>query len=291
MTFFARLVREPLVHFIAIGAAVFALYALAGGGEATRDRIVVSEGRVQQLAQIFAKTWQRPPTQRELRGLIDAYVKEEVYYREAVKLGLDRDDTLIRRRMQQKMEFLTEPGDELLKADDAELKAFLEANREDFRIEPRIAFEQVFINAAKKEDNEPALARARKVLEALRSGSGDASSELGDRTLLPAELPLSSLSDIGRDFGDAFAKALTPLPEDEWAGPVSSPFGLHLVRVTGRLDGSDPPLEEIRDAVEQKWRTLKREEFQDGAYEGLRAKYDVVLPTFEAAPQKTGSAP
>ena len=270
---------------------MFALYALVGGGEEERGRIVVTEGRVGQLAQIFAKTWQRPPTQKELRGLIDAYVKEEIYYREAVKLGLDRDDTLIRWRMQQKMEFLTEPGDDLLKADDAGLEAFLEANREEFRIEPRIAFTQAFINPEKKNEDEPAASRAAKILEALRSGSDDASSELGDPTLLPATVPLSSLKTIASDFGDAFADALASLPEDEWSGPVPSPYGLHLVRVTGRLDGRDPPLEEIRDAVEQKWRTLKREEFQDAAYESLRAKYDVVLPASDAAPQETGSVP
>jgi hypothetical protein len=291
MSFLARLVREPLVHFLAIGAAVFAVYALVRGGEEERDRIVVSEGRVAQLAQIFTKTWQRPPTQKELRGLIDTYVKEEIYYREAVKLGLDRDDTLIRRRMQQKMEFLTEPADNLLKADDAELEAFLEANREEFHVAPRIAFTQVFINPAKKNEDEPAESRAEKFLAALRSGSDQVSSELGDPTLLPATMPLSSLKTIGRDFGDDFAKALTSLPRGEWAGPVPSPFGLHLVRVTERVDGSDPPLADIRDAVEQKWRTWKREQFQDEVFKSLRAKYDVVLPTFDGATKQTGSVP
>ena len=126
MSVLGRLIREPLVHFVLVGAAVFAAYALfADGDEAeTRDRIVVTEGRVLQLAQVFAMTWQRPPTPQELRGLLDAYIKEEVYYREAVKRGLDRDDTLIRRRMQQKMEFLSEPDEEALTADDVALQAY-----------------------------------------------------------------------------------------------------------------------------------------------------------------------
>ena len=150
MAFFSRIVREPLVHFILIGVVVFGVYALVGNGaDEPRDRIVVTEGRVQQLAQVFAKTWQRPPTPEELRGLIDAYIKEEVYYREALKLGLDRDDTLIRRRMQQKMEFVTEPSDQLLVADDVELQAFLDAHKSEFRIEPRVAFQQVFLNPKK----------------------------------------------------------------------------------------------------------------------------------------------
>jgi len=291
MSFLSRLLREPLVHFILIGAAVFAVYALVRGGEEARDRIVVTEGRVAQLAQIFTKTWQQPPTKKELRGLIDAYVKEEIYYREAVALGLDRDDTLIRRRMQQKMEFLTEPADDLLKAGDAELEAFLEANREDFRAEPRLAFTQVFVSPENKNEDEPAESRAAKFLAALRSGPGMVSSDLGDPTLLPATVPLSSTKMIARDFGDAFAEALLSLPKDEWSGPVPSPFGLHLVRVTERFDGRDPPLADIRDAVEQKWRTWKREQFQDEVFNSLRAKYDVVLPTLDGDAKQTGSVP
>ena len=289
MTFLSRLVREPLVHFVLIGAAVFALYALTREAEdEPRDQIVVTEGRVQQLAQVFAKTWQRPPTSEELRGLIDAYIEEEVYYREALKLGLDRDDTLIRRRMQQKMEFLIEPGEDLLAADDSELKAFLDTHKAEFRVEPRIAFEQVFINPERGDT--PAAARASAALGELRAG--EPSSNLGDPTLLPATNALKSLSGIARDFGEAFAHALTDLPKDQWTGPVDSAFGLHLVRVTERVDGYDPKLDEVRKAVEQKWRTQKRDEFQEAEFKRLRAKYDVVLPSLEpGSPQKSGSGP
>ena len=289
MTFLARLSREPLVHFLLIGAAVFALYALVSGGdqEKPRDRIVVTEGRVQQLARVFAKTWQRPPTQRELRGLIDAYIKEEVYYREAVKLGLDRDDTLIRRRMQQKMEFLSEPGEDVLAADDAALQAFLDDNKSSFRAEPKVAFEQVFIN--RKSGEGTAKRRAGEALEALKSG--EAGEDLGDPTLLPAHTPLSSLRGIERDFGDAFAKGLTSLPLNAWAGPIDSPFGLHLVRVSERIDGYDPALSEVRDEVLRSWRTLQREEHQKQAYGKLLAKYEILLPELEEKPAQAGPAP
>ena len=227
MAFFSRLVREPLVHFVLIGAAVFGLYALMTGDDQDepRNKIVVTEGRVQQLAQVFARTWQRPPTREELRGLIDAYIKEEVYYREALKLGLDRDDTLIRRRMQQKMEFVTEPGDELLAADDKELLAFLDSHKSEFRVEPRIAFQQVFFNPEKA--GEAVLVRVKKTLEALKASEpSDVPSSLGDATLLPASTPLSPLSNVSRNFGEDFARALTDLPENDWAGPVEIPVWL-----------------------------------------------------------------
>ena len=283
-----KLLHEPLVHFVLIGAAVFALYALVsdGGGEkGVNNQIVVTEGRVSQLAEVFAKTWQRPPTPQELRGLIDAFVKEEIYYREAVKLGLDRDDTLIRRRMQQKMEFLTEPDETALTADDAELQAYLDANKAAFRVGPRIAFDQVFINP--KGGDEPADARAKEMLEALKSGTSPA--ELGDPTLLPAAMNLSSLSTVARDFGDAFAQHLTTLPLNAWTGPVDSPFGLHLVRVTKRVDGYDPALADIRDAVARTWRTDNREKLQREAYEKLRSQYEVVLPPAKETPTQEES--
>ena len=279
MSFVSKIIREPLVHFVLIGAAVFGFYALLSSDdrEEARDKIVVTEGRVRQLAQVFAKTWQRPPTPEELRGLIDGFIKE------AIKLGLDRDDTLIRRRMQQKMEFLTEPADELLGADDVTLQALLDANKAEFRIEPRIAFRQVFLNPDKA--GEPAVIRAKQTLDVLKASEvRDGAPDAGDPTLLPASTPLSPLSDIARNFGETFAANLTDLPEDEWTGPIDSPYGLHLVRVIERFDGYDPELAEVRDAVEQKWRTQKRHEFQGQAYDQLLAKYEIVLPSGTVEP-------
>ena len=292
MTFLSKVIREPLFHFVLIGAAVFGLHALIAGddGEDARDRIVVTEGRVQQLAQVFTKTWQRPPTPEELRGLIDSYINEEVYYREALKLGLDRDDTLIRRRMQQKMEFVTEPSDELLRADDSDLQAFLDANKAAFRVEPRFAFDQVFLNP--KKPGAPALGRAKQMLEALKATEDQAVlTRLGDATLLPVSMPLSPFSVIVSNFGKAFAANLTDLSENKWAGPIESPYGLHLVRVTARVDGYDPELAQIRDGVAEKWRAQKRDAFQAQVYDQLRAKYEVVLPPAAEAPSGQASVP
>jgi hypothetical protein len=276
----ARILREPLLHFLVLGGTVFALYAYRTGGEqvaSPRDRIVVSEGRIQQMAEIFNRTWQRPPAPQELRGLIEAYVKEEIYYREALKLGLDRDDTLIRRRMQQKMEFLTEPADDALKATDADLQAFLDTNRTEFKVEPRLAFQQIFIKPNGAE--EPTDARIEKVLGEARGAALDADvSGLGDAILLPHAMRLAAASVIDRDFGEGFSERLALLPRNAWSGPVKSPFGLHLVRITEFRDGYDPPLEAVRQTVEIKWRTAKRTTFRQMEYQRLSDKYEIVLP-------------
>jgi len=288
MSFIARIIREPMVHFLVIGVAIFAFSARYGGEQQTapRDRIVVTEGRIQQLAQIFTKTWQRPPTAQELRGLVESHIKEEVYYREALKLGIDRNDTVIRRRMQQKMEFLTEPSEDALAATDAELEAYLTANHATYRAEPKLGFEQIFINPEGSE--EPVVARTGKLLKEANNAGGEVDLlSLGDPTLLPRDMPLASISVIDRNFGRGFGERLAQLPLNVWSGPVKSAYGLHLVRVTERREGYDRPLADDRAAVERDWRTAKRDAFRKAEYERLRDKYEIVLPDGSGENQKT----
>lgn len=270
-----HVLREPVMHFMAIGLVIFTLNALGTSGPTTgaddTRRIVVTEGRVRQLVNVFAMTWKRPPTEEELRGLIDAFVKEEVYYREARRLGLDRDDTLVRRRMQQKMEFLVEPDSNVLKADEEILQAWLAANRERFRVPPKAAFAQILIRDG--EEAAPILERLRK------NAAGAEFAELGVRTVLPREMPLTPVETIARIFGTEFAGVLPALPRNEWSGPVPSAYGLHLVRITAWAEAVDPPLDEIRPEVERHWRQARRSTHLKSEYKKLRAKYEVVLPS------------
>ncbi len=273
------LIREPLFHFFVLGALIFAAYGWfapqTAQVAAERDQIVVTPGRVQQLVHVFQRTWKRRPNADEFSRLIESYVQEEIYYREAVKRGLDKDDTLVRRRMQQKMRFLSEPSEEELQPSEAELQSYLEANRAAFRSEPEIAFAQVFVRSNAVDASE----RAQSLLARLHAGPSDLDpASLGDQTLLDHRYPLTQLSGIARNFGPDFADALSALPRKEWTGPVRSPFGLHLVRITAYQPGRDPPLSEIRDQVLKKWRAKKREDFIAAEYEQMRARYDVVLP-------------
>ncbi len=287
MSVVAKLVREPLTHFLLIGTLVFIAYAMMGGSQPDApERIVVTDGRVQQLVQVFAKTRRRPPTLVELQGLINAYVKEEVYYREALKLGLDRNDTLIRRRLQQKMEFLTEPNEPDLQASDDDLQKFLAAHRSEFRVAPKVAFRQIFLKQGNGKRGSSQ--RAEQVLKALRSDANP--DELGDNTLLPSQMPLTSLDLVARNFGYDFAEALLALPQAQWTGPVQSAYGLHVVRVTARKEGYDPPLKEIRRAVQLKWRFQRRKAWLTSEYERLRSKYEVVLPSVEPTASAARSA-
>ena len=139
-----RLLKEPLLHFILLGTAIFVLYQFAGDRTEPHDnKIVVTPGKTEQLINGFSRTWQRAPSSAELRDLIEDYVKEEVFYREALAMGLDKDDTIVRRRMRQKFEFLNADTTALTPPRDSDLQAWLEKNPDKFRIEPKVALRQI----------------------------------------------------------------------------------------------------------------------------------------------------
>jgi hypothetical protein len=194
--------REPLLHFLVIGTGIFLLYSLVRGSNETAPReIVISESRIEALAENFGRTWTRPPTPQELRGLVDDYVKEEVFYREAIAMGLDRDDTVIRRRLRQKMEFVSEDAAASAQPTEAQLQQFLAAHPEKFVEPSRVTFEQVFVNAEKRGDD--ARRHAERILAELQAGRGPANpSEAGDPTLLPAGSRMHRQK--FRSFGDEF---------------------------------------------------------------------------------------
>lgn len=279
MSALRRLLREPLLHFLVLALAIFAIYGLIGRWRAEEtDRIEVTPARIEQLATLFAATWQRPPAAEELKGLIDDYVKEEIYYREAKKLGLDVEDTVVRRRLRLKMEFLNDAGVDSLVPSDADLQAYLRRNPAKFETGPETAFEQVFLNPQKRSDRIDQDAGA--ILASLNSASHADFMSLGDATLLPAELPLSSGAAIGQTFGMEFAEAMNGLPVGVWAGPVASSFGFHIVRVAERKPGRVPLLAEVRDAVAREWANDKRKELEERSFNELLKRYSVVIEKF-----------
>jgi len=280
-----RLVREPLVHFLVLAALVFAVYALLNRGAEPEQpqRIIVTPAKIEQLSGLFAKTWQRSPTSAELKGLIDDFVKEEMYVREALVLGLDQDDTVIRRRLRLKMEFMSDAEAGATPPTDAELQAYLEAHPDDFRSPPEVAFEQVFLNPQTR--GAATRADAEALLATLRATFGADAATAGDPTLLPFAMPLSTAAQVEGTFGADFARAIEALPEGEWSGPVTSGYGLHLVRVTGRKAGEIPTLAQARAAVEREWANVRRQEAERRRLDELLKKYEVVIkmPVMPAA--------
>ena len=272
MKLLLRLLREPLLHFLAIGGLIFVLFAaISEPGPEPPDTIVVGPERIEQLARGFQAVWRRSPTDDELRAMIDDFVREEIYYREALALGLDSNDTVVRRRLRQKMEFLTDSGAEILEPVAGELEAYLLANEKTFRRGPRLAFEQIYLGETSAPES------IRLSLSALQSDPLASPSTLGEHTLLPAQLGLSPPEAVDGVFGKGFFERLAELTPGVWAGPVGSAYGVHLVRIGESLAARTPPLEEIRDNVLRDWKAAKGRELRELHYARLRGHYVVEI--------------
>jgi len=269
-----RVLREPLFHFLLIGGLLFGVFGLLdrdGGTRPEDNRILVSAGRVEQIAAIFERTWQRPPTEEELKGLIDDFVLEEIYYREAKAMGLDRDDTIVRRRLRQKLEFMTDDTATLATPTDEELADYLSSNPDKFRSDTLYTFQQVYINPDKHPDDLDGYVARQK--NALRAGA----EPVGDSGLFEDQFQAVPGRIVDRTFGAGFASRLDALQPGDWQGPLPSGLGLHLVRVGARVEGTVPDLEEIRAAVQREWTHERRLEIRRAQNRHLLERYEVVV--------------
>ena len=272
------LLREPLVHFFLLGAGIFLLAAWVGD-EDRADEIVVSAGQVESLVETWQKTWQRPPTRAELEGLIEDYIREEILYREAVAMGLDRDDTIIRRRLRQKMEFFPQDLVDQVEPTEAELRAYLSQHAEEFQVEPRVSFQQVYLSVERR--GAAAEGDARTLLADLNGQSDLVDPALfGDPILLPHDFQPQSVSEVARLFGQEFASRLAEIETDVWTGPVASGYGLHLVRIGERSPTRTPELSEVWDAVKRDWQFMRRQQLDEEFFGSMRKRYtiEVELP-------------
>lgn len=267
-------VREPLLHFFLLGAGMFWLYGwLDDTGALSTRTVVVDSGRVEQLAAGFASLHQRRPTAVEMRALVDDAVKEEIFYREALAQGLDRDDTIVRRRMRQKLEFVSEDVAPVREPTDLQLQSWLDAHSGQFRLEPRYSFEQVFLDPSRH--GESLETDAVRLRERLHGGGVTDPSSLGDPLLLPHSFDGVSTADLRAMFGGRFATALETLAPGTWQGPIRSGYGVHLVRLVQREAGREPDLDEVREHVRRDWMHAQREAANARFYAALRGRYDV----------------
>ncbi|WP_342315628.1 peptidylprolyl isomerase [Lysobacter sp. FW306-1B-D06B] len=267
-----RLLREPLLHFLILGALLFAIYGwLNRGLSLTRDEVRVDQSRVQLLVTQFERTWQRPPTREELQGLVDDWVRNEILYREGLAQGLDRNDEIVRRRVVQKVTSLTD-GMAADVPSQTDLQAWLRDHRDDYRVAASYTFQQIYFDPARHGD-----ALASVIESAAAALRRDPNAPVGDPTLLPAVMRQADTGEVARTFGTDFANALAPLPEGRWAGPVPSGFGLHLVRIQARTPGRVPALAEVREAVERDLLHARSRQAAEAYYDSLRKRYTVKM--------------
>ena len=279
---FKALIKEPLFHFLLIGAVLFTAFGLKqDGNDETTNGILVNAGQIDQLSAQFKRTRLRPPTASELSGLIEGFIRDEVYYREARAMGLDQDDPVVRQRMRLKLEFLLEDLASEATPDDAQLTEFMQRYPDRFREEPRLSFSQVYLDPDKRHD---LAADAVEILDRLNGGAPPEAE--GDRTLVEPEYWLAAQFEITRIFGEEFAQQLVALEPGDWTGPLISGYGGHLVKVSAKQAGRFPDLAEIRNQVEQEYLVEQRRELKNTTYRKLREGYEIAIETGSSqAPQ------
>jgi len=275
------LLREPLLHFLILGGLIFSVYfAFYEPAVLATNVITIGPERIEQLSKSFAAVWQHPPSSKELEGILENEIREEVYYREAIALGLDTNDAIVRRRLRQKMEFLADSSAGLLEPAAGELEAYLVTHKAKFQSTPRVSFRQIFLGT------DPSTESIERLLRDLRAGApGDEPRSPGTRSLLPTEMDLSSPRTIDAVFGEGFYAKLAMLPNERWTGPVESTYGAHVVRLGEFVARRTPPLAEIRETLLLDWKATKAREIRELHYATLRERYAV-----EIRPPDTGPA-
>ena len=278
-----KLIREPFIHFLLLGAVIFVAHRLVSGrADNQPGKIVITQGEITSMVIGFSRTWQRPPTHEELAGLIRDRVRQEVYYREALAMGLDRDDPVIRRRMQQKLEFVTNDVATLAEPTDAQLAEYLKSHADRFRVNRRVTFRQVYLDPNKRGEH---LAQdASALLIQLRQHGRDVDlSSLGDAFLLDHRFQATPDMEIAKQFGEKFTAKLADVPAGQWVGPIESGYGMHLVFVEQRTDGRLPELAEVRDAVSRDWANERRLESNEKFFQDLLKHYTVTVEKLDPA--------
>lgn len=279
-----KLFYDPLLHFLLIGALLFILFELLKEPTANiENTIVVTSSDITVLQANFARTWQRSPTPQELTGLITEKIRDEMAYREAVAMGLDKNDGIIKKRLRAKLDLLVEDMNALYEPSDEELEKYLKENRQAYLVAPIITFRQIYLNSelrGEKVNND-----ARSLLGDLQSAGADADiSRLGDPTMLPSTMKKSSVYLIKRQFGRSFGQKIMELETGKWVGPVSSSYGLHVIYIDEFLPGRLPELTEVRKEVERDWLLQQGKKIKEESYKRLAEQYSVVIEPTPSTP-------
>ena len=292
-----RWLREPLLHFLLLGVLLFAVYGYmnrGGGGVESSKQIALTLDDLRQLDVYFESQWQRPPTPEEFRNLLEEKVQEEILYREALAMGLDKDDTIVRRRMAQKMRFLAEDVAAAHEPTTDELKPWFEKNRDKFALPSRVSFRHLYFSPDRR--GQHARDDAAKALTQLAGQPEDTArgATVADPFMFQDYYRDRAPDYLGKEFGPPFAQAVEKLAPGSWQGPIESGFGWHLVFVDTVIPGRVPAFEEIESDVKTAWLGEQKALAWEKAYKDMRAKYTVLLPappdkeSATAAPARLG---
>ena len=268
-----NLLKEPLIHFLGGALLVFAILWATGSNRDVEDySITIEQSEIDRLRANWIQNFRRPPTDEELDALIDQEITEEIYYREALRLGMDRDDAVIRRRLYNKMRFLDGQDAEQNEPSDAVLEQWMEQNPEKYSLPASYDFQQIYLGQGNELSNQNIEELAKQLNEGAVSPA-----DISKVISLPKQLNAAETATITRQFGEAFSRAIDDAPTGEWVGPISSGFGQHLVKIDRKIPGKPAALNDVRQAVTNDWRAAQKAEQEREALEKYRAQYDIMV--------------
>jgi len=275
----SRLFTEPLIQFLIIGAFIYGAYTLFGAPEEDfRDtKVLVDSARINAFISEWESRWNRPPTREEIEGLIQSYIKEDVLYRQAVAMGLNEDDPITRRRMAQKLEFLTSDLAMMVQPDEGELEQYFNENSEAYGAPDTMTFSQVFFDPDSRGDR--TLEDAAKALAQLQAAGvpTEESMQMGDGFMLQSDFVSVTPTEAARQMGSGFVEAVVLLDPGSWHGPVLSGYGVHLVYMYDYQKSPPAIFEDVQAAVLENWQLEQREKFNEDFLENLKTRYEIVI--------------
>lgn len=267
-----KILKEPLLHFILLAGVLFVVYGILNPQpEFDENEIVMTQERILSISSKFAKKWNRAPTDSELKSLIDQYILTEAYYKEALKLGLDKSDPMIKRRMRQKMEFFTSDALSLIDVEDETLKKYLQKYPEKFTQDARYTFEQIYINPNKHLDN------LKEHINTIRQSIHNGEDVVSDSLFLERYYKDITSSRLRNEFGDAFVQSLDTLSLDDWSESIESGLGVHFVKMKKVIHSKLYTLDEAREAVLREYMYEKRKEIISLEQQNILNKYRIKI--------------
>jgi peptidyl-prolyl cis-trans isomerase C len=276
-----RLLREPLLHFLLVGALLFATYRYlnpAGERLDVSHRIEITPDDLRQMSVAWLAQGRPPPTAEQMRSLVETWIHDEVLFREALALGLDKNDTIVKRRMVQKMDFLAEDLSALREPTRAELEAWFQQHAERFADPPRVTFRHLYFSPDRRGAETHAAAEQARATLSGKPVDAPETRTVADPFMFQSYYPDRDPEQIAKDFGPGFARALFTLTPGAWQGPIESGFGWHVVWVDALTPSRLPSFEEIEPAVKTAWVDEQREADKRGLYDKMKSQYVVVVP-------------
>ena len=273
-----KILKEPLLHFLIISIGFFVFYSsnnkTSDKSIIAKSEIVISQSQVRNIKNQFERVWKRQPTEQETKGMLKGYIKEEILYREALSLGLDRDDTIIRKRMAQKIDFLFSDIASIAEPTEEQLEKHYHDSQSKYTRDVQLTFSHIYLNPTKHDNT--LKTDAEKIIATLKNKKADPA-DLGDPIMLEPIFNKIETSQINNLFAENFATDISTLETGKWQGPIKSGYGYHLVKIDQRIESQPTPFEEIRTIVKRDWKAIKQKESNDATYALMKQRYKITI--------------